>query len=111
MALAVTTPAPLVPLWDPLSADAKLALGTGLPVKLRVERAAGVTGAVRLTLLTTQAMPRKKEKVWSRPISRAVHQTQRTEAQPSGFSRSAYEPRYCPTTVQPDRWPLKAVPS
>ena len=63
VAMAVTTPAPLVPLWNPLSADAKLALGTGLPVKLRVERAAGVMGAVRLSLLTTQPMPRKKTKV------------------------------------------------
>ncbi len=63
VALAVTTPSPIVPLWEPMSADARLALGTGLPVKLRVERAAGVTGAVRLSLLTTQAMPRKKTKV------------------------------------------------
>ena len=44
VALAVTTPSPILPLWDPMSADAKLALGTGLPVKLRVERAARSTG-------------------------------------------------------------------
>ena len=36
-----------------------LRVGTALPVKLRVQRAAGAAGAVRLTLLTTQITPRK----------------------------------------------------
>ena len=63
VAIAVTTPSPLVLVWDLFSADTKLALGTPLPVKLRVNRAAGVTGAVRLVLLTTQITPRKKVKV------------------------------------------------
>ena len=50
-------------MWDLYRADTKLALGGGVPVKVHIERAAGVTGAVRLSLLTTQTMPRKKVKV------------------------------------------------
>ncbi len=63
VAVAVTTPSPLNLAWDLFPSDVRFALGTALPVKLRVERAAGVTGAVRLSLLTTQRMPRKKVKV------------------------------------------------
>ena len=63
VAVAVTTPSPVALVWDLFSSDTRLALGTALPVKLRVERAAGVTGQVRLSLLTTQTMPRKKVKV------------------------------------------------
>ncbi len=63
VAIAVTTPSSLALVWDLFSSDTKLALGTPLPVKLRINRAAGATGAVRLTLLTTQITPRKKVKV------------------------------------------------
>jgi hypothetical protein len=63
VAVAVTTPGPLGLVWDLFSADAGLALGTALPVKLKVNRAAGAAGAMRLTLLTTQVTPRKKIKV------------------------------------------------
>ena len=63
VAVAVTTPRPLGLVWDLFSADSVLALGTALPVKLKINRAAGATGAVRLTLLTTQVTPRKKIKV------------------------------------------------
>ncbi|MBI3838596.1 MAG: hypothetical protein HY288_11775 [Planctomycetia bacterium] len=63
VAVAVTTPSPLGLAWDLFSADSALALGTALPVKLRVNRASGAAGAVRLTLLTTQLTPRKKIKV------------------------------------------------
>jgi hypothetical protein len=63
IAVAVTTPGPLALVWDLFTSDTKLALGTALPVKLRVQRATGVTGAVRLSLLTTQPTPRKRVKV------------------------------------------------
>lgn len=63
VAVAVTTPAALAISWDLYSADTKLALGAVLPVKVRVVRAEGVQGAVRLALVTTQVTPRKTEKV------------------------------------------------
>lgn len=62
LAVAVTSPAPLVVAWEPLESDAKLALGASLAAKLRVERAEGAKGTVRLSLLTTQETPRKKIK-------------------------------------------------
>jgi hypothetical protein len=63
VAIAVTTPTALGLVWDLFPSDVKFALGTALPVKLRVARAAGSTGAIRLTLLTTQITPRKRVKV------------------------------------------------
>ncbi len=63
VAVAVTTPAPLQITWDLLSADARLAVGAKLPVTLRIARGEGVQGAVRLSLVTTQPMPRKRVKV------------------------------------------------
>ncbi|MGD9723880.1 MAG: hypothetical protein AB7O59_20960 [Pirellulales bacterium] len=63
VALAVTNPNPLVLAWNDFSADVRLAQGTTLPITLRVERTAGLTGAVRLALLTTQVTPRKTVKV------------------------------------------------
>ncbi len=63
VAVAVTAPAPLSLAWEPFSGDAKLVQGTSLPIKLRVERVGGAAGAVRLSLVTTQTMPRKKVKV------------------------------------------------
>jgi len=63
MAVAVTGAAPLALAWELYSADTRLSLGAALPVKLRVARADGVQGAVRLSLVTTQVTPRKTEKV------------------------------------------------
>jgi hypothetical protein len=63
VAMAVTGPAALLPTWDWYSADTQLALGAELPVKVRVARAEGVQGAVRLALVTTQVPPRKTEQV------------------------------------------------
>jgi hypothetical protein len=60
LAVAVTNPSPLVLAWEPFASDAQLALGASLPTKLSVQRAEGAKGAVRLSLLTTQKMPRKK---------------------------------------------------
>ncbi|MEX0676351.1 MAG: hypothetical protein WD063_04710 [Pirellulales bacterium] len=62
VAVAVTNPGPLALVWEPLESDAKLALGAALAAKLRVQRAEGTKGAVRLSLLTTQRTPRKKIK-------------------------------------------------
>ncbi|REK09962.1 MAG: hypothetical protein DWQ37_17835 [Planctomycetota bacterium] len=62
LAVAVTTPPPITLVWDVLSSDVVLARGAALPVKLRLQRAEGAKGAVRLSLLTTQKMPRKKVK-------------------------------------------------
>jgi hypothetical protein len=63
VAVAVVGTGPLNLTWEPPSAGDKLAVGAALPIKLRVNRAAGAAGAVRLALLTTQIMPRKKVKV------------------------------------------------
>jgi hypothetical protein len=62
LALAVTTPAPLQLAWDLFADNAQLAQGVAIPTKLRVTRGEGVKGTVRLSLLSTQPMPRKKIK-------------------------------------------------
>ena len=62
MAVAITQPAPLALAWEDYSGDARLAQATAVPAKLQVHRAEGVVGAVKLSLLTTQPMPRKKVK-------------------------------------------------
>ncbi len=83
LAVAVTTPSPLGLVWDLYSGDTSLARGTALPVKLKANRASGVAGAVRLSLLTTQPTPKKKVKVNN--VDREVDDTERTvrfEAQP-----------------------------
>jgi hypothetical protein len=41
------------------SGDANLPIGAKVPLSVKVERGAGVTGAVRLALVTTQAKPQK----------------------------------------------------
>jgi hypothetical protein len=76
LAVAVTNPSPMALAWEPLASEAKLALGAGLVSKLRVERSAGTKGAVRLALLTTQKMPRKKVKEENR--EREVDDVERT---------------------------------
>jgi hypothetical protein len=85
VALAVTTPGPLALAWDLFTSDAKLAVGTALPVKLSVMRASGAAGAVRLTLLTTQVTPRKRVKVPNQPDREVddVERTLRFEAAPT----------------------------
>ncbi|MEX2111548.1 MAG: hypothetical protein WD845_00080 [Pirellulales bacterium] len=82
--VAVTTPAPLTLAWDPFSADVQLAVGAPLAVKLRVNRAEGTAGPVRLSLLTTQVPPRKKvkENNQEREID-DVERTLRFEAAPT----------------------------
>ncbi len=62
LALAVSGAGPLNLTWDLFPSDVKFAVGTVLPTSLRVKRAADITGAVRLSLLTTQITPRKKIK-------------------------------------------------
>jgi hypothetical protein len=76
VALAVTALGPLDLAWDLFASDVKFAVGTALPIKLRVKRAANVAGAVRLTLLTTQTTPRKKVK--ENNIEREVDDVERT---------------------------------
>jgi hypothetical protein len=61
--LAVTDPAPIALVWELFPSDVKLAVGTPLPIKLRVTRGQGVTGPVKLTLLSSQIMPRKRVKM------------------------------------------------
>lgn len=76
LALAVTAPGPLDLAWDLFASDVKFAVGTALPIKLRVKRAADVAGAVRLTLLSTQTTPRKRVKVNN--VDREVDDVERT---------------------------------
>lgn len=84
VAVAVTNPSPLAIVWEPLASDARLALGAGLAAKLRVERAEGTKGAVRLSLLTTQKTPRKKIKKDNRESEvDDVERTLRFEAAPT----------------------------
>jgi hypothetical protein len=76
VALAVTGPGPFSLTWDLFASDVKFAVGTALPIHLRVKRAADVAGAVRLSLLTTQITPRKKVK--ENNIEREVDDIERT---------------------------------
>ncbi len=76
VALAVAGPSPISLVWDLFSAETKFAVGTTLPIKLRVARAAETAGPVRLKLLTTQVMPRKRVKVTGQP-DREVDDTER----------------------------------
>lgn len=84
VAVAVGGPSPLSLAWDLFPSDAKLALATALPVKLRVQRSAGAAGAVRLTLVTTQTTPRKRVKInnQDREVD-DVERTLRFEAAPT----------------------------
>jgi hypothetical protein len=60
---AASAPAgPLGIVWAPWSADAALVPGK-LPFDVQLQRAEGVNGAVRVSLLTNQVVPTKKEKV------------------------------------------------
>jgi hypothetical protein len=57
LAIAVTEPVPIGVVWDG-DLD-KLTPGATIPVKLQVSRAAGVQGQIRLSLLTSQVVPKK----------------------------------------------------
>jgi hypothetical protein len=76
LAVAVTGPAPISLEWEPLDSETKLTLGAALAAKLRVERAEGTKGAVRLSLLTTQKTPRKTIK--ENNVDRQVDDVDRT---------------------------------
>src|SRR5262249_42206465 len=74
--VAVATPGPLAVTWDLFPTDQKLAQRVALPVTVRVQRAAGSTGAVRLRLVTTQTTPRKRVKIANQ--DREVDDVERT---------------------------------
>lgn len=59
VAAHVTDPLPLSVAWEPRSGEKNLPLGSQLPVNVTVARGAAATGPIRLTLLTSQIMPRK----------------------------------------------------
>jgi hypothetical protein len=59
IALAVTEASPIAVAWE--GSDDLLQPGTTAPLKVRLERLAGASGAVRLTLLTSQVVPRTKD--------------------------------------------------
>lgn len=63
LAVAITSAAPLNVTWVAGAPDEKLALGGKLAVQAQVGRAAGLTGAVRLRLVTNQRMPKKTVKM------------------------------------------------
>lgn len=50
---------PLVVIWDTSPPGQTLPLGASLPVRVRVARREGVAGAVRLSLVTSQVVPKK----------------------------------------------------
>jgi hypothetical protein len=62
LALVGAQPLPIAVSWGPQSADVRLPLGGGMPLDIQVARAAGVTGAVKLSLLTSQVTPLKTVK-------------------------------------------------
>ena len=73
---AVAEAAPLGIVWQPASDDA-LPLGGKLPAKVQLTRAAGVTGNIRLRLVTSQPMPQKKAEQPPQPRRRRGRQQPR----------------------------------
>jgi hypothetical protein len=59
VAVAVTGPAPLTVAWA--ESETPLPLGASHAARVQVGRAAGVTGAVRLALVTSQIVPRTRD--------------------------------------------------
>lgn len=59
LALAGTQPLPLAVAWEQQASGFQLPLGSTMPLEVKVTRTAGATGAVRLSLLTTQIVPKK----------------------------------------------------
>jgi len=70
---AVAEAAPFGFAWQPASDDA-LPLGGKLPAKVQITRAAGVTGNVRLRLVSSQPMPQKKVEQPQQPRRRRGRQ-------------------------------------
>ena len=61
IAISITEPAPVNIAWADTS-DSPLLLGEKLPVTVAIQRKEGAVGGLKLRLLTTQVMPRKKTK-------------------------------------------------
>jgi hypothetical protein len=59
LAVAVTEAAPLAVAWE--AVEGKLPLGGQIPAKLKISRGMNVKGQVRLSLLTTQVVPKGKD--------------------------------------------------
>ncbi|HUE71980.1 MAG TPA: hypothetical protein VMP01_13925 [Pirellulaceae bacterium] len=71
--LATSEPAPIGIVWQPASDDA-LPLSGKLPAKVNITRAEGVTGNVRLRLVSSQPMPQKKAEQPQQPRRRRGRQ-------------------------------------
>jgi hypothetical protein len=56
LAVAISEPGPIRIAWD--SQEPSMAVGSSLPIKVQLTRLPKATGAVRLTLLTSQIVPR-----------------------------------------------------
>jgi hypothetical protein len=59
LAIALTTPAPLQVAWVSESAEAKLPVGYSLASRVAATRKEGLAGQLRLSLLTSQIIPKK----------------------------------------------------
>ena len=62
LAIALVNSAPLLVAWDSPSAETHLTLGASLPAPIKITRGQGATGPVRLSLLTSQIVPKKPAK-------------------------------------------------
>ena len=71
--LAIAEPAPIGIVWQPTSDDA-LPLAGKLPAKINITRAEGVTGNVRVRLVSSQPMPQKKAEQPQQPRRRRGRQ-------------------------------------
>ena len=71
--MATVGPAPLAIAWSGDSAGGQLPIGSPMKVQIQVNRAAGVAGPVRLSLVTSQIVPTKAENNQQVPdLARAV---------------------------------------
>ena len=59
LALAGAQASPISIAWANPAAEPKLPLGSSVPFEVQIARAAGVAGPVRLSLVTTQSIPKK----------------------------------------------------
>ena len=60
LAIGIAPPAPLTVDWTLPSGDQSLLIGQRVPLHIKVSRATNVTGAVRLSLITSQTVPKKR---------------------------------------------------
>ena len=131
VALAVTTPSPLQLAWDLFAADAKLASGRGLPIKLRVNAQRGREGRRAALAVDHAAHAAQEDQREQRGAAKSTTSSGRSVSRPRRRSRPIrakppprssfpaicrgsptiwrFKPNCSPTTTRPS-WPRPSRP-